>query len=113
MLHFVLAAEVRVFVLERVVTMWARGHDLLCLVARQGLDIGLRKLLEQELIADPTRGIARAALLSAKHREIYFRFLEQLRRRSCDLLCTRIERRGAADPEQILEAGIGFDRRHV
>ena len=33
MLHFILAAELRVFVLERVVTMRARGHDLLHLAA--------------------------------------------------------------------------------
>jgi hypothetical protein len=32
-LHFVVAAELRVFILERVVTMWARCHDLLHLAA--------------------------------------------------------------------------------
>ena len=76
MLHLVLAAELWVFIFERVVTMWARGHDLLCLVALQGLDIGLRELLEQELIADPTRRIAGATLLWAEHREIHASFLE-------------------------------------
>src|SRR6266446_8410192 len=110
MLHLVMAAELRVFILERVVTMWTRGHDLLCVVARQGLDIGLRKLLEQELIADPTRWIARATLLFAQHGEIQSCFLEQLHRRARDFLRARIERRGAPDPEQILEAGIRFDR---
>ena len=76
MLYFVLAAEVRVFVLERVVTMWAWCHDLLHLVARQGLDIGLRKLLEKELIADSTRGIAGATFLRPQDGEIQSHFLE-------------------------------------
>ena len=76
MLHFVLAAELRVFVLERVITMGARGHDLLHLPTGKCLDIGLRELLEQELIADPTRRIAGATLLWAEHREIHSSFLE-------------------------------------
>src|SRR6266849_3478435 len=113
MLYFVHSAELRVFILERVVTMRAWCHDLLRLVAGKRVDIGLRELLEKELIADSTRGIARTTFLSAEHREIYSCFLEQLHRRSRHLLRTRIERRGAADPEQIIEAGIGFDGRHV
>src|SRR5438876_11940114 len=112
MLYFVRSAEFRVFILERVVTMWARCHDLLHLMAGKRLDIGLRELLEKELIADSTRGIARTTFLSAKHREIYPCFREQLHRRSRHLLRTRIERRGAAEPEKIIEVVIRFDRRH-
>src|SRR5712692_7857759 len=113
MLYFVRSAELRVFILERVVTMWAWCHDLLHVMAGKRLDIRLRGLLEKELIADSTRGIARTTLLWAEHREIHPSFLEQLSRRTRHLLRARIERRGAADPEQILEGGIRFDRRHA
>ncbi len=76
MLHLVLAAELRVFILERVVTMRARCHDLLRLVARKRLDIGLCELLVKKLIADSTRGIAGTAFLRAEHSEIYLSFLQ-------------------------------------
>jgi len=76
MLHLVLAAELRVFILERVVTMRARCHDLLRLVARKRLDIGLCELLVKDLIADATAGIARTAFLRADHSEIYLSFLQ-------------------------------------
>src|SRR5206468_6517122 len=51
MLHVVLPTELRVFVFERVVTMWARRHDLLHLAAGKRLDIGACALLEEELVA--------------------------------------------------------------
>ena len=91
MLHFVLATELRVFILERVVTMWARCDDLLHLVAGKRLDIGLCALLEKELIANSARGIAGASLLFAEHREIHSCLLEQLSRRTRDLLRAWIE----------------------
>ena len=56
--------------------MRTRCHDLLHLAAAQRFDIGLCALLEKELIADSTRGIARAGLFLAQHGEIYSRFLE-------------------------------------
>src|SRR5205814_8558098 len=76
MLHLVLPTELRVFILERVVTMWARRHDLLYLATAKGLDIDLRALLEEKFVADAARGIARATLLFAEHREIHSCFLE-------------------------------------
>jgi hypothetical protein len=59
MLHLVVAAELRIFILQCVVTMRTRCHDLLRLMAGKRLDIGLRKLLVKKLIADSTRRIAR------------------------------------------------------
>src|ERR1043166_9690875 len=111
MRHLVLPAELRVFILERVVTMWARGHDLFRFVTGERLDIRLRKLLKKKLVADATRRITGAPLLLAEHREVHSCLLEQKRRRTRDLLRARIERCRAADPQQILEAGIRFDCR--
>src|ERR1041384_5427525 len=113
MRHLVLPAELRVFILERVVTMWARGHDVLRLVPGERLDIGLRELLKKELVADATRRIACRSLLFAEHREVHSRLLEQQRRRARAFLRARVERCRAADPEQIFEGGIRFDRRHA
>ena len=76
MLHFVLPAELRVFVLEGVVTMRTRSHDPLHLAAVQRFDIGLCALLKKKLIPDSTRRIARAGLFLAEDGEIYSRFLE-------------------------------------
>ena len=91
MLHLVLPTELRVFILERVVTMRARCDDLLHLAAGKRLDIGLRTLLEKELIADSARRIAGATLLFAEHSEVHSCVLEQLHRRTRDLLRARIE----------------------
>src|SRR6267378_5610581 len=70
MLHLVMATELCVFILERVVTVRARCHDFLHLVSRKRLDIALRKLLIKKLIADSTRGITGTRFLCAEHGEI-------------------------------------------
>src|SRR5882724_12935923 len=101
MLHFVVPADLRVFILERVVTMWAWCHDLLHVAAGKRLHVGLCALLEKELVADSARRIAGASLLFAEHGEVHSCVLEQLHRRTRHLLRTRIEGRGAAYPEQI------------
>src|SRR5436190_3533253 len=97
MLQFVVAAELRVFILERVVTMWAWCHDLLYVAAGKRLHVGLCALLEKELVADSARGIAGASLLFSEHGEVYSCVLEQVHRRTRDLLGARIEWRGATD----------------
>ena len=76
MLHFVLPAELRVFVLEGVVTMRARGHDLFRLAAAQRFDIGLCALLKKELIPDPTRRITQCKSLPCPGRRNFTCFLE-------------------------------------
>src|ERR1043166_3646820 len=106
MRHLVLPAELPVFILERVVTMWARGHDVLRLVPGERLDIGLRQLLKKELVADATRRIACASLLFAEHREVHSRLLEQQRRRA--LFCAR-GWDDAAQPTQSKYSKAGFD----
>ena len=90
-LHFVMATELRVFILERVVTMWAWCHDLLHLAAGKRLHVGLCALLEKELIANSARGIAGASLLSSEHGKVHSCVLEQLHRRTRHLLRARIE----------------------
>ena len=57
MLHLVITAELRVFILERVVTMWARRHNLLHPSAGKRLDICLGKLLKEEFITDTPGGL--------------------------------------------------------
>src|ERR1041385_6928897 len=108
MRHLVLPAELRVFILERVVTMWARGHDLFRLVTGERLDIGLRQLLKKELVADATRRITGAPLLFAEHGEVHPCLLEQPCRRTRDLLRARVERCRAADPAPLFDARLRF-----
>src|SRR5437764_14742792 len=104
MLHFILSPELRVFILERVVTMRARCDDLPNFAAGERLDIGPCAFLEKELVTDSPRGVAGARLLFAEHREVHSCLPEQLHRRTRDLLRAWIERRSAPDPEQIFEA---------
>src|SRR5207248_7235446 len=113
MLHVVLTAALRVFILEGVVTMWARGHNLLPPPAGKRLDIRLGKLLKEEFTTDTPGGITGATLFWAEHRKIHAGVLKQLGGRPCNLLCPWIKRGGATDPEQILEVGIRFDHWHV
>ena len=76
MLHLVMATELRVFILERVVTVRARCHDLRHLVACKRLDIALRELLVKELITDSARGIPRTPFFRAQHGKINLRFVQ-------------------------------------
>ena len=76
MLHFVMPTELRVFVLECVVTMWAWCDDLLHFAARKRLDVDLCALLEKELIANSARGIAGASFLFSEHGEVHSCVLE-------------------------------------
>src|SRR5262249_18475358 len=91
MLHFVVAAKLRIFVLERIVTMRTWCHDLLHPPAGKCFDIGACSLLEKELVTDSARGIAGASLLFTEHGEVHSCVFEQLHRRTRDLLRARIE----------------------
>ena len=66
----VVAAEVLVLVGERVEAVRARRDDLAHVVLLQHLDVLLRALLEQVLVADPSRGVAGALLLGAEDGEV-------------------------------------------
>src|SRR5439155_23507076 len=111
-LHFVLPTKLWIFIFERVVTMWARRHDLLHIAACKCLDIGVCALLKKKLVANSARGIAGAGFLFTEHGEVHSCIPKQLYCRTGHLLGAWIERRGAAYPEQIFKGWIRFNRRH-
>ena len=76
MSYLILTTELRIFVLESVITMRARGDDLAHISAAQGFDIRLRALLKKKLVADPSRRVAGAGLFLAEHGKVHARFFE-------------------------------------
>ena len=107
----VLAAEVLVLVGERVEAVRARRDDLANVVLLQHLDVLLGALLEQVLVADPSRRIARALLLGAEDGEVDAGGLEDLRECCGDRLRTIVEGCRAADPVEVFGIGLVGDER--
>ena len=106
--HLVVAAELRVLVLERVVAV-RTGHDDLALLRRHALehlaellDVLLGQHLEQELVARAASGVAVAALGLRQHRELHARGVQHLRDGLGGLLGVVVVRAGATDPEEVL-----------
>ena len=108
--HLVVAAEVWVLVGQRVEAVGAAGDDLGDAGLVQGLDVLLGEGLEDVLVADPARRVTGAALAGAEDREIHIRGLEHLGRGLRGLACPLVERRGTADPVEVLGSGVtGFE----
>ena len=105
----VVAAELRVLLAERVEAVRAGGHDLAH--ARdaaleggvQGLDVLLRQLLEEELVAHAAGRVARAGLARAEDGELDVGQVQQLGDGLGDLLRPVVDGARAADPEQVLD----------
>ncbi len=98
----VVSAELPVFVLERVEAVGAGGDDLLHAVAVEGLDVGLRLHLEQELVPDAPGDIAGAALFLAQDGKVHPGGLQHLHKRPGDLLGALVKGRSAPHPVQVL-----------
>ena len=107
---FVLATKLRVFVLQRVEAVWAAGHNALHTRFIERVDVGLRLLLEQELVARAPRRITGARLLLTEDGEVDARGLEQARRAARDLLGAVVVRGGAADPIEDLGVALLGER---
>ena len=97
----VLAAELRVLVLDRVEAVRARRDDRLDRY-RFSLDVGLGEHLVEVLVAEPPGRLARALLLVAEDGELHPRRLHELDERARHLLVALVERPVAADPVELL-----------
>ena len=98
-----LDAELLVLVLERVEAVGTGRDDLLDLGLLERLDVLHRELLEHDLVAGATRGVTRAGLAVAQHRERHARHVEQLGDGLRGLLGAVLVGAGAADPEEPLD----------
>ncbi len=78
----VVAAELRVFVLQHVEAVRALGDDLLHLHAFEGLDVLHREHLEDVLVAGAASLVAVAHLRRSEDREVDLGPLQQLRQRA-------------------------------
>ena len=97
--HLVVAAELRVVLLDGVEAVRAGGDHApdLGLVHHRDVRLGLR--LEQILVAGAARRVARAALLLAEHREVHAADLQDLDQRAHRLLDAIVVRRFRFGPE--------------
>ena len=110
--HLVVAAELRVLVLQRVEAVRALRDDLLHAEAVERLDVLHRQHLEDVLVARAARRVAGAELARAEDREVEPGALQQLGDRAARLLVAVVERARAADPVQVLvveRARAGLD----
>ena len=108
----VVPAVLRVLVAERVEAVRAVRDDLGDPRGVHRLDVLLGEGLEQELVAHPPGGVARAELPRPEDRERHPRALEQFGDRSRDVAGSFVERARASHPVEVLGGGAVHDR-HV
>ena len=107
--HVVVAAELRVLILDGVEAVGARRNNLAHSVGVHQFDVHLGQRLEQVLVAGTAGGVAAATLFLAQDGELDARLLEYLCQRPGDALVAGVERAEAADPVKDLEEGtFGF-----
>ena len=99
---FVITAELRIFVLDRVETMRAGGHYLLDVVVVHAFDGFRRQLLGEKFMSQAPRRIAGARFFFTEDGELQPSGLQDARQRDGDLLVARDERANATDEEQII-----------
>ncbi len=108
--HLVGAADLRVLVVQGVEAVRTGDDDLaLALLDTvehpvEGLDVLLRQLLEQELVARATSGVTAAGLVGTEHHELHAGGREQLGDSLRGLLRAVLVGTGATDPEQVVVA---------
>ena len=98
----VVAAELRVLVLQRVEAVRALRDDLLHAHAVERLDVLHREHLEDVLVARAAGRVAGAQLARAEDREVDAGPLQQLGQRAARLLVAVVEAARAADPVEVL-----------
>ena len=111
--HVVVAAELRVLVLDRVEAVRAGRDHLAHPVGVHHLDVGLGQRLEEVLVAGSPRRVAAAALLFAQDGELDARLLEYLRPATarcagCAHRTSRGSRPSRALPAAARYVGFGF-----
>ena len=101
--HLVLAAELRVLVLDRVEAVRARDDDLRRAELVERLDVLLREHLEEHLVARAAGGVTGAGLAVAEDREVHAGVVEELGHGARRLLGAVLVGAGAADPEEVVD----------
>ena len=109
--HLVVAADLRVVVLQHVEAVRALRDDLLHAHAVERLDVLHREHLEDVLVAGAAGLVAVAHLARAEDREVDARALQQLRERARRLLVAVVEAARATDEVEVLvvERAAGLD----
>ena len=111
-LHRVLAAELRVLVLEGVELVGAEDHQARERVPGEGLDVGLGELLEEPRLAREPDGVSVFLLLHAQDGEVHAEGVEDARQGPGRVHAPRVIRGvGAHIPEHVHRAlHLGHDR---
>ena len=100
--HLVVAAELRVLVLDHVEAVRALRDDLAHAHAVERLDVLHREHLEDVLVARAAGLVAVAHLARPEDREVDARALQQLGERAARLLVAVVEAARAPDEEEVL-----------
>ena len=100
--NFPFSAQVGILVFECVKAVGRSDDDLFHAFGIVKINVGLRHLLKELLVADLADRLSTAALLVADNAEAYSRGLQGLCNRPGDLLAPDVVTRGTADREKIL-----------
>ncbi len=101
--HLEVAAQTGVLVLHRVEAVRAARDDLLCADVVQRGDVDLGHLLEEVLVAHPSRRVTGAGLAGAEDAEAHAGAVQHARGGDRLLATALVERSGAADPVEVLD----------
>src|SRR5260370_40295080 len=97
--HFEIAADLRIFVAQGIETMRALRDDFRHAIFAQGLDVLLRKRLEEVFVPQPAGRVAVTRLFLAENAERHAGLPQYLDQCARDFLLPLVERSRAADEE--------------
>ena len=108
-----IAAVLLVFVLKRVEAVRARGDDFLDVVCFEYFDVAFHHGRREVFVADAPRGFAAAHFLFAEDREADAGGFEYLRRALRDGFVFLVERRRAAEVEEVFRFRVLGERLYL
>src|SRR3989338_179582 len=106
MQHFVVAAEIRVLVLESVIAVRAGRDDLFNFQLFEKLDVRLYERLAHGLLAQPAGGLAAAGLAFAQDGEGDALLLEERGEAAAHFLRAVVESSVAAEVKEVFRVGL-------
>ena len=111
--NFIVAAELRIFILEGMKTVRACCDNFFHGVPVQRLDVPSHQCLSEILVSHPTRSIAVALFFKAKNGERHACRPQNLDHGERDLFDAVVERAGTADPEQNINVAAIRHARNI
>src|SRR5215813_8053178 len=111
--HFIVAAKLRILVLQGVKAVWTIDDDFFHVVGLENLDSILCHALKEILVAEAPCRLPIAGLLGAEDSKVYSGFLQDLGESNSGLFTTIIKRTSTTYKVEILGFGVISDQRNI